>query len=138
MLIVYRTNEGFVGQIQSIDKTSTMAEFEASGIEDLAAIEVDEQVMNQALLVALAAEPAEFSVANKALMRDGEPVDLGYSIDANAVRLSMRVDPVLLAFFDMTDEQAVAWLAANGAQTALLLIMRTLRDMARATRIATR
>jgi hypothetical protein len=85
MLIIYRTNKDFEGQIITLDKLSSPGEVDkwlagevAKGKSESAYIEVNEAQMDQAVLADLAASKDKYRVRAGKLERDAKPVALGY------------------------------------------------------------
>lgn len=139
MLIIYRTNKGFGGQIAALARQQSAAEFAAWSAANadvaLAALEVDAESMDPALLADLALGPEGYRVVAGELKRaDGTSADLGYSVDVKASLAQMRENSTLKALFEMTDAQALAWIRANGEEAALIQVLRILRSFARAIR----
>ena len=111
MLIVYRTNEEFIGHIVSLNRQQSLVEFEAwrtstQPTPEMAAIVVDESLLRGELLADLATNAAAYRVAGGALTLDGTPVDLGYEPSATGAVERMRSDTDMVALFDM-DETAL-------------------------------
>lgn len=85
MLIIYRTNKDFEGQIITLDKLSSPGEVDkwlageaAKGKSEAAYIEVNEAQMDQAVLAELATDKSKYRVRGGNLERDAKPVALGY------------------------------------------------------------
>ena len=110
MLIVYRINRGFEGQIVVLDRVTTPAEMDlwiakeaALGRSDTAYVQVNEAEMDVDLLADLASDHSKYRINAGTLQNaKGDAVDLGYdpstaaaspmeAIRANSGKL--RVDP---------------------------------------------
>jgi hypothetical protein len=101
----------------------------------LAAIEVDADSIDPALLADLALHPEMYAVVDGKLRRNGVAAKLGYTVDAKAALSEMRGDPTLKALFGMTDAQILNWVRANGAEAALVQIVHILRRYGEAIRV---
>lgn len=143
MLIIYRTNEGFAGQILTLDRQQTLAEFDAwrTGAQptpEMAAIAVDDVLLRSDLLVALSASAEAYRVVDGALTMDGTPVDLGYEPSAIGAVERMRSDPNMVALFDMDEPALRAWMATQAQADINVLVWQALRELARAAKVAVR
>lgn len=85
MLIIYRTNPGFEGQIATLDYQTSPESFElwlngekTHGRAELAFLQLNEALMTPALLAALEADQNAYRVIGGKLAKDGVPVPLGY------------------------------------------------------------
>lgn len=138
MLVVYRTNKDFEGRIAALVRQQSMAEFAAWSAANpdvaLAAVEVDTDAIDPALLADLALHMGTYTVVDGKLQRDGVAAKLGYTVDARASIGGMRDDPALKALFSMTDVQILNWVQANGAEAALVQIVHILRRYGEAIR----
>jgi len=85
MLIIFRKNPGFEGQIVSVDKTTLAPEMDAylAANPDVAAeigyLDIDEYLIGRENLQDFAANRERYSVdvANLRLLKDGAPVQWG-------------------------------------------------------------
>ncbi|MBP8292326.1 MAG: hypothetical protein KAX65_06105 [Caldilineaceae bacterium] len=143
MLIVYRTNTDFAGQIITLDRQQSLTEFDAWRIAtrptpEMAAIEVDEKLLHGELLATLAVDVATYRVVDGALTLDGVPVDLGYVPSTAGAAERMRSDPVMVALFDMDENGVRTWMATQTQSDINVLVWHALREMARVTKVAVR
>ena len=143
MLIVYRTNEGFIGHIVSLNRQQSLVEFEAwrtstQPTPEMAAIVVDESLMRAELLADLVFNATAYRVVNGALTLDGAPVDLGYEPTAIGAVERMRSDPNMVALFDMDEPALRAWMATQTQADINVLVWQALRELARAAKVAVR
>jgi len=142
MIIWYRTTEGFEGNLASIARQQTSAEAQAwldsQDAPGQAYIEVDERLMDPALVANLTLNSGAYTVEGGVLQHDGAPVDLGYSVDAAAVLVAMRNDPSTAALLAMPETNLRAWLATQDTVDVFVLIRDVLAGMARATGVSRR
>lgn len=143
MLIVYRTNEGFIGHIVSLNRQQSLVEFEAwrastQPTPEMAAIVVDESLLRGELLANLVTNAAAYRVIDGALALDGVTVDLGYEPSAVGAIERMRSDPNMVALFDMDEPALRAWMATQTQADINVLVWQALRELARAAKVAVR
>lgn len=128
MLIVYRTNPGFEGQIIALDKLSSPAEMDAHIAQsekggDTAYLEVAEKMLTPALLVALARHPEEYRVVGNVLTKGGAAVTLGYNAAAQKAALAeLKADVTIRKFFTLTDAQLRTLLGTMTWQDAVVAL----------------
>lgn len=138
MLIIYRTNEGFGGQIASLDRVSTRAEFEAwqqANGEPLAYVELDELLAAPVALELLTRREL-FSIANGRLQKNKSDVQLDYRPgDAEAAQNELRGDTQIKALLTMTPVQVGTWIDSKTTKQALLVILQLLQQILRAARL---
>ena len=143
MIVVYRTNEKFVGQIITLDRQQSLTEFEAwrtaaTPTPEMAAIEVDEKLLRGELLADLATNANAYRVVDGALTLDSAPVDLGYESSAIGAVERMRSDPNMVALFDMDEAALRAWMETQSQSDINVLVWTALRELARAAKVAVR
>lgn len=143
MIVVYRTNEGFAGQIVTLDRQQSLTEFEAwrtstTPTPEMAAIEIDEKLLRGEVLANLATNTAAYRVVDGALTLDGAPVDLGYAPTAIGAVERMRSDPNMVALFDMDEAALRTWMATQTQADINVLVWQALRELARAAKVAVR
>lgn len=144
MLVVYRTNKGFEGQIVSIDRTSTPAAMDVwlamdpQRSADTAYLYLDERLLRYELLSDLIASPDAYSVnpVSRQVVRGGVAVDLGYIPGvADASLVAIRSDPEVRALMEMDDAAVLTWVEGKTSNELLATLYRTLRDVLRATAV---
>lgn len=143
MLIVYRTNEGFIGHIVSLNRQQSLVEFEAwrtstQPTPEMAAIVVDESLLRSELLADLATNAAAYRVIDGTLTLDDAPLDLGYEPSATGAVERMRSDPNMVALFDMDEPALRTWMATQTQADINVLVWHALRELARAAKVAVR
>lgn len=143
MLIIYRTNESFVGRVISLDRQQLLVEFEAwrtsaQPTPEMAAITVDESLMRADLLADLTTNASAYLVIDGTLTLDGAPVDLGYEPSAIGAVERMRADPNMVALFDMDEPTLRAWMENQAQADINVLVWQALRELARAAKVAVR
>ena len=126
MLIIYRTNPGFEGQIQSTDRTTLPAEMDAHIAQsekghDSAYIQVAEKMLDPAVLVGLTRNPELYRVVGGVLTRGGTPVALGYNAAVQTTALTeLKSDVTIRKFFILTDAQLRTLLGTMTWQDAVV------------------
>jgi len=128
MLIVYRKNPGFEGQIVTLDRSTLAAEMDAYLAQsehgaDVGYIEVSERMLAPAVLIGLALQPGQYRVVGGVLTKDGTPVVLGYNATAQGTALSeLKGDVTIRKFFTLTDAQLWTYLGTVTWQDAVVTL----------------
>jgi len=141
MIIWYRTNTDFEGQLANIARQQTPAEAQAwlDAQEDdpgQGFIVLDERLIDPVLLADLGANPAGYTVEADILYKDGEPVDLGYTSDPAAALVELRGDAQARALLIMPEVDLRAWLDTQSTTDVFVMIRNVLGGMARALGVA--
>ncbi len=136
MIIWYRTNTDFEGQLANIARQQTPAEAQAwldAQTDDpgQAYIALDERLIDPALLADLTTTPGAYTVEAGVLHKDGDPVDLGYTSDPAAELAALRSDPQMRTLLTMPEAQLRAWLETQTTADTFVLIRDVLAKMAR-------
>mgnify|MGYP001428683572 CR=1 FL=1 len=138
MLIVYRTNPGFEGQIVTLDRTTLAAEMDAHIAQsekggDVAYIQVAEKMLDPAVLVGLTRNPELYRVVGGVLTKGGQPVALGYSVAKQETALSeLKNDLTIRKFFTLTDAQLRTYLGTMTWQDAIVTLRSIIVKICRA------
>ena len=138
MLIIYRTNAGFEGQLVSLDRAASVGAMvaylaNATPRPELAYLEIDERLLDAELLTALSVEQATFLVVDGVLTRDGVPCELGYTPGiTQAATAALYADPVVNQLFNASEADLRTWLALQSTADVFVLIRDVLRQMAAA------
>ncbi len=141
MLIIYRTNAGFEGQIVTVDLTQPKAAFDAYVAQAappvyMAALELDEKLLPDALHVGLLVNRDAYRVVDGGLQKDGAEVTLGYTPgDADVALANLRADAIIQSLLIATPSQLSTWIAGRTTAQALLVILQVLQYILRAARL---
>lgn len=141
MIIWYRTNPNFEGNLANIARQQTPAEAQAwldAQADDpgQAYITLDERLIDPALLADLTTNPGAYTVEVGTLHKDGDPVDLGYTSDSDAALAALRDNPQTAALLAMPEDQLRAWLGTQSTADVFVLLRDVLAGMARAVGIS--
>lgn len=138
MLIVYRTNADFAGQIVTLDGTTSAGAMDAylasaTPRPELAYLEVDERLLDADLLAALSVEKGAFLVLDGVLTRGGVACELGYTpgVTQQAVA-ALYADSVVDMLFNASEADLRMWLATQSTADVFVMIRDVLRQMAAA------
>ena len=115
MLIVYRTNPGFAGNIVNVERSGLPKEKDrflaTKEGKDLSYIEINEKLADGEVVADLLSHNFRYTVDvnAKTLLRDGKDVDLGYDSDDAKAKIAGFDDPVVKKFFEATEAELSAW-----------------------------
>lgn len=142
MLVIYRTNPGFAGQVVSLDyQTPAVAMDRYLASEhgaDLAYLEVDGRLLKRDLLADLLTAPGAVTVDHKAgaLVHHGRTADLGYTPGAaETAERALREDATIQALLGMSDAELATWLSGKTTGELFRIVFRALRHLLRASRV---
>lgn len=138
MLIIYRANAPFEGQIVTLDRTTLAAEMDAyiaqsEKGEGVAYIQVAEKMLDPAVLVGLTRNPGLYRVVGGVLTKGGQPVALGYNATVQTTALTeLKSDVTIRKFFTLTDAQLRTLLGTMTWQDAVVHLRNIIVKICRA------
>lgn len=137
MLIVYRTNAPFAGQIAFVHKGMAPKEIEKwAGTEqakDLAFIEINEALADQQIIADLVNSDERYTVnpVTKVLLKSGSAAVLGYdAVDVSAKIAELDSDPLISQLWTATDAQMTTFAGTKTTAQLFVLTWKIIRRVA--------